>query len=63
MLNYRRRVVETELDDLMTGVAAISVEGAKAVGKTATASLRAAKTFQLDDPAQLAVVAADPRRP
>jgi len=61
-MEYLPRVIEDELDILMTGVAAISVEGPKAVGKTATARRRAATEFRLDDPAQFEVVAADPRR-
>lgn len=61
-MEYLARVIEDELDTLMTGVAAISIEGPKAVGKTATARRRAKTEFRLDDPAQLEVVAADPRR-
>lgn len=61
-MEYMPRVVEQELDELMSGVAAISIEGAKAVGKTATALRRSTTVFQLDDPAQLEVVAAQPNR-
>ncbi len=59
---YRRRVVDAELDDLMTAIAALVVEGPKAVGKTATASRRAATVYALEDPAQRNVAAADPAR-
>ena len=37
----------------------MAIEGAKAVGKTATASQRAPVMFQLDDPAQRAIAEAD----
>jgi hypothetical protein len=60
--DYLPRILERELDELMVGVAAISIEGAKAVGKTATASRRAMAAFRLDDAAQLAVIRADPSR-
>ena len=56
---YQRRVLDDELDDLMAGLQAIAVEGAKAVGKTATAVQRAQTTYPLDDPDQQAIAAAD----
>jgi predicted AAA+ superfamily ATPase len=59
---YRRRIVDDELDGLMRSLPAIAVEGAKAVGKTAMASMRAASVFQLDDPAQREIAGADPDR-
>lgn len=59
---YRRRVVDNELDELLAGVAAVSLEGPKAVGKTATALRRAATVYRLDDEAERAIVAADPSR-
>jgi uncharacterized protein len=62
MVDYRRRVVDNELDELMDGIGAISIEGARAVGKTATASARAVSTFRLDWAADLALLAADPGR-
>jgi predicted AAA+ superfamily ATPase len=61
-MDYRRRVVEAELDELMTGVAALSLEGPKAVGKTATALRRATTIFRLDDVRELEIVMADPNR-
>jgi len=57
---YRRRIVDHQLDGLLGGVAAVALEGAKAVGKTATASMRASRTFRMDDPEQLSIVEADP---
>ena len=59
---YRRRIVDDELDVLMTDLAAISIDGAKGVGKTATALQRAATVFSLDNPATLEVVRAGPDR-
>jgi uncharacterized protein len=56
------RVVDGELDELVPGLAAISVEGPKGVGKTATAQRRAATTFALDDPGARELLAADPGR-
>ncbi|CAN5415060.1 DUF4143 domain-containing protein [soil metagenome] len=59
---YITRIVEGELDLLTAGLPAVTVEGAKAVGKTETCRRRAATTFELDDPAVRAVVEADPAR-
>jgi len=59
---YRRRIVDDELDALMTDLAAISIDGAKGVGKTATALQRAATVFSLDNPATLEIVRAGPDR-
>jgi uncharacterized protein len=60
--NYQRRVVDDELDLLTVELPAISVEGPKGVGKTATALERATTVFALDDPATLEVILADPSR-
>jgi predicted AAA+ superfamily ATPase len=57
--DYRRRVLDDELDELMGDLPAVALEGAKAVGKTATASQRAATVHQLDDAAQRAIAEAD----
>lgn len=59
-MSYRQRVVDVELDELLPGLAAIALEGAKGVGKTATAARRAKTVYALDDPATLQVVAAAP---
>jgi predicted AAA+ superfamily ATPase len=56
---YQRRILDDELDELMAGLPAIAVEGAKAVGKTATAAQRAETGYLLDDPEQKAIAAAD----
>jgi predicted AAA+ superfamily ATPase len=60
--DYRTRVVDSELDELLPGLPAISLEGPKGVGKTATAARRARTVFALDDPAQRELLRADPRR-
>ena len=46
----------------MSSLPAIAIEGAKAVGKTATASERAATVHELDDPDRRALAEADPGR-
>lgn len=59
---YRRRIVDGVLDDLWPALPALALEGAKAVGKTATASQRATTTHQLDDPGQREIAEANPDR-
>lgn len=62
MKGYQRRVIDDELDELAGVLPALALEGAKGVGKTATARVRAASEFFLDDAAVLAVAQADPAR-
>ncbi len=59
MTPYAPRIVDTELDELLTQAAAVAIEGAKGVGKTATAIRRAATVVALDDPVQRDIAAAD----
>lgn len=59
---YRRRAVDHELDDVFSGVAAISIEGPRAVGKTRTALGRAATVYRLGERATRDAVSADPER-
>ena len=59
---YNARVVDAELDELTSSVAALAIEGAKGVGKTATAGRRAASVRELDDPIQRSIAIADPAR-
>ena len=59
---YSPRIVDGELDELLDGLPAISIEGAKAVGKTATALRRAVSAYRLDDPAERSLVEAESRR-
>jgi predicted AAA+ superfamily ATPase len=58
-MEYRRRVIDEVLDELFPGLPAIALEGAKGVGKTATASQRSATVFSLDDPLQFEAIQAD----
>lgn len=58
-MSYRRRIIDTVLDELFPHLAAIALEGAKGVGKTATASQRAITTFSLDNPGHHAAVVRD----
>lgn len=59
---YIRRVIDDELDDLLLGLAAVAIEGPKAVGKTETARHRARTVRRLDDPAEASLVRAEPAR-
>lgn len=60
--DYRSRIIDGELDELLGGLPAISIEGPKAVGKTATAMQRAATAYRLDDDDERPVLAADTSR-
>jgi predicted AAA+ superfamily ATPase len=60
--SYTPRVVDGEIDELLGGLPAISIEGAKAVGKTATAERRARTIYRLDVDSQRSVIEADPKR-
>jgi uncharacterized protein len=59
---YLGRIVDDEIDELLPALPALSLEGAKGVGKTATARRRAATTYRLDDRGARAIVQADPSR-
>ncbi|MFT4288754.1 ATP-binding protein [Nocardioides sp.] len=56
---YQRRVIDGVLDEVFPGLPAIALEGAKGVGKTATASQRVTTVLALDDPLQLEALAAN----
>jgi len=60
--HYQRRVIDSELDELLPGLSAISLEGAKGVGKTATATHRARTAHLLEDAATLEIAHADAQR-
>ena len=62
MLPYQLRAVDQELDELLGGLPAISLEGPKGVGKTATAQRRTATVFAMDDATQRELLTADPQR-
>lgn len=59
---YRRRIVDDDLDELLPQLPAVSLEGAKGVGKTATAMQRARTVYRLDDPAERAIAESDVKR-
>lgn len=59
---YVRRIIDDEIDELFVSLAAISIEGPKAVGKTETALQRASTVRRLDDPRQASLIRADPTR-
>lgn len=59
---YHRRVLDDELDELCAGVAAVSLEGAKGVGKSTTGAERVDVEFRLESPVVRALVEADPQR-
>ncbi len=56
---YRRRIIDDVLDEAFAGLAAIALEGAKGVGKTATATRRATSVLSLSDPRNRTSVAAN----
>ena len=62
IVDYRPRIVDTELDTLLAGLPAVSLEGPKAVGKTETALRRARTVHRLDDLGRLEIVRAEPAR-
>ncbi len=59
-MEYVRRALDGRLDTLLAAAPAIALEGAKAVGKTATARQRAAQEWQLDGAGDRDVLRADP---
>ncbi|MEX2582876.1 MAG: DUF4143 domain-containing protein [Gemmatimonadota bacterium] len=61
MSAYSPRILDAELDDLLSGLPALAIEGPKAVGKTATAERRSVTTFRLDTPPHRDLAVADPR--
>lgn len=61
-MDYVPRVLDAHLDEMMVSLPAITVDGAKGVGKTATARRCASSEVCLDDPDQAALLAADPGR-
>jgi hypothetical protein len=56
---YRPRIVDEELDELLPDLPALSIEGPKAVGKTVTAARRAATVYRLDQASQRSIVEGD----
>ncbi|MGB4779396.1 ATP-binding protein [Microbacterium sp.] len=56
-MDYQQRVIDGILDAAFGEIVAIALEGAKGVGKTATASRRAKTVLSLTDPPTRAIVA------
>jgi hypothetical protein len=59
---YLLRIVDDELDELLPALPALSLEGAKGVGKTAKARRRALTAYRLDDRGERDIVQAEPSR-
>jgi predicted AAA+ superfamily ATPase len=59
---YEPRIIDDALNELLTQLPAISLDGPKAVGKTATARQRAATVLYLDDVATAELLRAAPER-
>lgn len=57
---YLKRTIDHELDELMSALPAIAIDGPKGIGKTETCSRRGT-LFAMDDAPQLNRVAADPQ--
>jgi len=59
-VTYTKRLVDKQLDKLIPILPAIALEGAKGVGKTATATERADRVFALDNPTTRTMIDANP---
>lgn len=57
---YLPRAIDLQLDALLPGARAIAIDGPKGVGKTATASRRAAAVLRLDEDQSVDALAANP---
>lgn len=57
---YVRRAVDARLDSVLSAAPVVALEGAKAVGKTATARQRAAQEWQLDRASDRDALRAEP---
>lgn len=61
-MEYVRRILDVELDDLFGQVAAIAIDGAKGVGKTTTGEQRASAVVRLDSTSVRESIAAEPEQ-
>ena len=59
-MTYQRRIIDDLLDELFPHLAAVALEGAKGVGKTASATRRAATVLRMNDSRQREAIAAHP---
>lgn len=62
MTDYRRRILDDELDALLAHWPAVAIAGMVGVGKTSTARRRAATVHDVGDPATRAGFTLEPRR-
>lgn len=61
-MDYAPRVIDTELDELFSQVAAIAIDGPKGVGKTTTGEQHAHGIVNLDSKANREAIDADPEQ-
>ena len=62
MEDYWRRIVDDQIDELFSGLPAISIEGPRGTGKTTTARQRVGTFVALDDGAVRQIMASDPQQ-
>jgi len=62
VVSYLNRLIDSLLDQMLQGLPAVALEGAKAVGKTVTAERRAATTISLDQENQRQALVSAPER-
>lgn len=60
-MEYLKRLVDDQLDELLKALPAIAIQGARGVGKTTTARIRAGSVFQLEKTTDQTLVQADAR--
>lgn len=61
MNGYQRRIIDNSIDELFPSFAAISIDGARAIGKTSTGRERAKTILDLDLPEMRQLIQADPK--
>lgn len=61
MDGYKRRIIDDSIDELFPSFAAISIDGARAIGKTSTGRQRANTILDLDLPEIRQLIQADPK--
>ena len=60
-MDYQKRLIDDEIDEVISDLPAVAIEGAKGVGKTATASHHASHMFSLDDSSTSSLLEGDPK--
>lgn len=61
-MEYVRRILDIELDELFGHVSAIAIDGPKGVGKTTTAAQRVTNVVRLDSKSERESIAAEPEQ-